>query len=767
MRVDNETLKELEFESVLEILKSKAFSDYGRAYFDSPKFFDDPFRIYDQVNEVIPKIQDISSIFYRVENLTKVLKSVLEGKILESKQIFDFSNLFKISKKLSGILEDTQTLGKLSKMLNPPKGFIEKCERTFNLDGTIRDNATPTLFRIKRELKAIDRNINEKVRKLLFDGVNKGYITDALVVQRHDRYVLPVNAAKHTMVRGIVHGQSSSGVTYYVEPEELIQLNDALAIYRSKEAVEISRILAALTKMIYDNSQKISDLMRALGEFDALCARARYAIQNGCIFPNIRKDGALRIISGRNPLIAVEKVVPINFELGSEDHVIILSGPNTGGKTATLKIIGLFVLMTTMGIPIPAMSGTEISVFDSLFSDIGDNQSVRDELSTFSARVMREDRIYKSANERTLVLIDEIGDGTEPAEGTAFAKSMIELLMERGVRAVVTTHLPGLKTLAFTNKGIRNASVGFDIGTMTPTYRIHMDMPGRSHAFEMVKKLEVSADLIREFAKNRTVSLSKTDLLVEELQTKIHEYEEKSEELKKKEEELLKKERDFWKKFEKLKENRLEDLSNEVKELSTNLTEVKKELEKAIHTVRSSSDLSELKRQDKKIAALKERINDFAISRSHSVKKIGMGSHVKIAGTDAQGIVIGEEKDKIIVEVGNVQIKIVPERVKLIEESGSLSLIQKTAKQIDYVMSEKNSGRIDVRGMTVEDALPNVEEFVDRVLQSNSIGYVIHGKGTGRLANGIWAFLRSKRVPFRIGRKGEGGTGVTVIGVEK
>lgn len=767
MQVDSETLKELEFESILEILKSKAFSDYGKAYFNSPKFFDNPLWIYDQVNEIIPKMQGISSVFYHVENLTEVLESVLEGRILESKQIFDFSNLFKVSKRLSEILENTKTLEKLSKMLKPPKGFIEKCERTFNLDGTIKDNATPTLFRIKKELKAIERSINEKVRQLLFDGVNKGYITDALVVQRHDRYVLPVSATKHAMVRGIVHGQSSSGVTYYVEPEELIQLNDALAISRSKEAVEISRILAGFTKMIYDNSRKISDLMNAFEEFDALCARAQYAMQNRCVFPIIRKDGVLRIISGRNPLIATEKVVPIDFELGSENHVIILSGPNTGGKTATLKTIGLFVLMTSMGIPLPAMSGTEISVFDSLFSDIGDNQSVRDELSTFSARVMREDRIYKLADERTLVLIDEIGDGTEPAEGTAFAKSMIELLIKGGARAIVTTHLPGLKTLAFTNRGIRNASVGFDINTMTPTYRIHMDMPGRSRAFEMVKKLGVSADLIGEFAKNRTASFSKTDLLVEELQTKIHEYEEKSEKLRKKEEELLKREHDFLEKFEKLRENKLEDLSKEIEELSTNLTKIKKEVEEAIHTVRSSKDLDELKRQDKKIAALRERIKDLTISKNSSIKEIKVGSYVEIVGTGARGIVIGEEKDKIIVEVGNVQIRIVPERVKFIGKSKSPRLVQESAEQIDYVMSEKNSGQIDVRGMTVEDALPSVEEFVDRVLQSNSIGYVIHGKGTGRLANGIWAFLRSKRVPFRIGKKGEGGTGVTVIGVEK
>ena len=767
MQVDSKTLDDLEFKSVLETLKSKAFSDYGRSYFDSPKFLDDPLMIYDQIGEIIPKMQDISSVFYRVENLSKVLESVIKGKILESNQILGFSNLFKVSGKLSAILENTKTLKKISKMLKPQKGFVEKCEHTFNPDGTVKDNATPELFKIRKELKAIDKSINEKLKQLLNDGMSRGYISDPLVVQRHDRYVLPVKATKHAIVRGIVHSQSSSGVTYYVEPEELIQLNDVLAISHSKEAMEISRIFVALTKMVYDNAQKISDLMNAFVEFDALCARARYKIENRCIFPIIRKDGVLRIISGRNPLIDAKKVVPINFEIRSEDHVIILSGPNTGGKTATLKNVGLFVLMTAMGIPIPAMEGTEISLFDSLFSDIGDDQSVKDELSTFSAKVMREDRIYKLANGNTLVLIDEIGDGTEPTEGTAFAKAMIELFIKRGVRAVVTTHLPELKTLVFTRKEIRNASVGFDINTMMPTYRIHMDMPGRSHAFEIIKKLGVSNDLTEEFARNRTSLFSKTDLLVEELQTKIHEYEEKSEEIRKKEKELLKREEEFSEKFKKLKEDRLEELSKELKELSTTLKRTKKEMEEAVHAARFSSDVNELKKQNERISALRERIKDLTISKSTSTKTVDVGAYVEIAGTGTCGTVIGKEKDKIIVEIGNVQIKIVPEKVKLIGKSKPSGTIHESVGQIDYVMAEKNPGQIDVRGMTVEDALPSVEEFADRVLQSNSIGYVIHGKGTGRLANGIWAFLRSKRIPFRIGRKGEGGTGVTVIGVEK
>ena len=766
MRTDEKTLKELEFDSILEILRSKAFSDYGRAYFESPEFFEEPSIVYEQVDEIIPKMQDISSVFYRVENLSEVLKSVTKGKVLESNRIFDFSNLFKVSKKLSVILEDTQTLKEFSEMLIPPRGFIEKCDHTFNPDGTIKDNATPELFKIKKHLKAIDKSINEKVKRLLYEGVKQGFISDPLVVQRHERYVLPVKADKRTMIRGIVHGQSSTGATYYVEPEELIELNDALAIYRSKETVEISRILAKFTKMIHESAAKIFDLMNSLEKLDGLCARARYAMQNNCVSPIIKRDGVLRIMAGRNPLISPEKVVPIDFSLDPESYVIILSGPNTGGKTATLKIVGLFVLMTAMGIPIPAARGTEISIFDSLFSDVGDDQSVRDELSTFSARVKREDQIYKFANEKTLVLIDEIGDGTEPGEGAAFAKSMITLIMKRGARAVVTTHLPELKTLAFTDKRIRNASVGFDINAMEPTYRIHMDMPGRSHAFEMIKKLGVSHDLIKEFSKNRTVSFSKTDLLVEKLQTKIHEYEEKFEELKEREKRLLEREKDFSENFERLKGKRLEELSEEIKELSTTLANIKKEIEKAIHTMRSTKDLDELKKQDRKIAALRERMKELTVSKNTSTpKKIKVGSLVEIEGTGARGTVVDEKKDKIVVEIGNVQISTVPKKVKILENT-SAEVAQNFVEQIHYVRSDKDFNQIDVRGMTVEEAIPTIEEFAEHVLQSNSIGYVIHGKGTGRLANGIWMFLRSKKIPFRIGKRGEGGTGVTVIGEE-
>ncbi len=763
MQVDDKTIEELEFKSILQILKSKAFSDYGKAYFDALNFPEDLKKTFKQVDEVILKLNEISNVFFHVEDISGALNLAVEGHVLESKQIMNFAELFKVSGKLSKILEDSEGMKTFSEDMIPPSNFLSKCEHTFNPDGSVKDNATPELFRVRRELRFTEKDVTEKVRHLLSSGVNKGYISDPLVLQRHERYVLPVNAQKRAMVRGIVHGQSSSAATYYVEPEELIEFNDTLAILRSKESIEISRILSNMTKLISNNSSKIYRLVRALENFDAICARARYAIQNECEIPILKDDGSIKINSGRNPLIPPKKVVPIDFELCPQNRVVILSGPNTGGKTATLKTVGLFVLMTTMGIPIPTRKGTEISLFDSLFSDIGDNQSVKDELSTFSAKVMREDKICAESGKKTLVLIDEMGDGTEPAEGVAFARAVVKMLLKRDARAIITTHLPELKTMAFDDQRIRNASVGFDIERMAPTYKIHMDMPGRSHAFEIVEKLGVSNELIENFKNNRTTSFSQTDVLVERLQAAILDHEEELNSLRKKKKEILGKEKELDDKFEKLRENRLEDLSEEIKEFSNTLSQTKKEFENAIYILKNSKNIHELRVQDKKIAELKKRIEGLKSVKRSQGQKIKVGDHVEVIGTNTRGNVIREDKGDVIVEIGNVQIKLSTDKVKVVDSLES----KKIQSGYEYEMAERPLREIDVRGMTVDDAIPVVEEFASRVLKSKSIGYVIHGKGTGRLANGLWTFLRSKRIPFRIGRNGEGGTGVTVIGGEK
>lgn len=762
--MDDKTIEELEFKSILQILKSKAFSDYGKAYFDTLNFPEDLEKIFKQVNEVISKLNEISSIFYHVEDVSEALNLAIEGHVLEPKQIMNFADLFRVSERLSKILEDSEELKTFSEDMIPPQNFLPKCERTFNPDGSVKDNATPNLLRIRRELRLTEKNVNERVRQLLSNGVSKGYISDPLVLQRHERYVLPINAQKRGMIRGIVHGQSSSAATYYIEPEELIEFNDALAILHSKESIELSRILSDMTKFVTDNSSKIHHLVKTLENFDALCARARYAIQNKCEIPVLKDDGSIKINSGRNPLISPKKVVPIDFELCPQNRVVILSGPNTGGKTATLKTIGLFVLMTAMGVPIPTRKGTEISLFDSLFSDIGDNQSVKDELSTFSAKVIREDRICAMADENTLVLVDEMGDGTEPTEGVAFARAIVKMLLKRDTRAVITTHLPELKTMAFDDSRIRNASVGFNVERMMPTYKIHMDMPGRSHAFEIVEKLGVSNELVENFKNNRTTSFSQTDVLVEKLQTAILDYEERLRDLEMKKKEVLEKEEELDDKFEKLRKNRLEDLSEEIKEFSNALSQTKKEFENAIYTLRNSKNIHEIRAQNKRIAELKKRIGELKSVKRTQGQKVKVGDHVEIIGTSTRGNVIREENGDVIVEIGNVQIKLSTDKVKVVVDDLENEKIQ---SNYEYEMAEKSPVEIDIRGMTVEDAIPIVEEFASRVLKSKSIGYVIHGKGTGRLANGLWAFLRSKRVPFRVGGSGEGGTGVTVIGGEK
>ncbi|MGC8703943.1 MAG: endonuclease MutS2 [Athalassotoga sp.] len=756
MKVDRKTLEELEFYTFLDMIKSLTFSSYGRKYFDKMNFEEKHDDIYEEVKEITEIFDEISSVLYPVEDVEGSLKNVMAGKRIDPKELIDFSNLFKLSKKISSVIGLKPHLKDLAANLIPFNGFIEYCDRAFNPDGTIKDTASQELMRIRKEIRSIENETEERIKQLIIEGTKSGIISEGLVIQRHDRYVLPVDASKRSSIKGIIHGQSSTGLTYYIEPEEMIELNDALAIARSKESIEISKIMDTGIKMLSKNVDSIKSLIENIEKFDALYAKASYGIKNSCVVPSISKDGTIKIVRGRNPLIDENKVVPIDVEIRKEDKVIIVSGPNMGGKTAFLKTVGLFSLMCAIGIPVPAGAGTELSIFDAIYSDIGDNQSVKNELSTFSARVIRENEICKFANEKTLILIDEIGEGTEPSEGSAFARAIIETLISKGAKVFVTTHLPDLKTLAYILPMVRNASVGFDIEKMAPTYRIHMDMPGRSRALEIIERMGVSPEIIEAFKNHRSTSFSKEDLLIEELQSRIHEYDLKLSEINKKMNELNEKEIEYDNKFEKLKAKELTALSEEIRKLSDQISKTKKELEEAIHDLRSSKDEDALVSRVKKLDALRKEIENSMMENAFSQ---GEG-YVRIKGTNVIGRIKSLKKDTVILDVNGSNVEISNKMIEMYAKP-------KQEEKIEYVKEERVPTEIDIRGMTVEEAIPVVEEFVEHVIRSNSVGFIIHGKGTGRLANGIWSFLRSKHVNFRIGREGEGGTGVTVIGEDR
>ncbi len=766
MRTDEKTLRELEFDYVLDVLKSEAFSEYGRTYFKEFIPVSDPVKTFTAVEYVMDRIEGISNVFYRLEDVRKPLGRAVEGKRLEYDELrafFDFFTVFESLKREIGSDSPFPFFNVESFF----QKFKNEFSKTFSHDGRIKDNATPRLSKLRKDLKRFEREANEKLKKLLFEGVSKGYVSEALILQRHDRYVMPVLSSKRNAVRGIVHGQSSTSSTFYIEPEELIALNDSIALTRSQERLEISKIFSTLTQTLTGKAREIFSLLDGMEEFDGICARAKYALKHACTIPVVKRDGTLKIVNGRNPLIPDEKVVPIDFVLSEKDSVIILSGPNTGGKTATLKTIGIFVLMTAMGIPLPTGVGSELSIFDELISDIGDDQSVKDELSTFSAKVKRENEICARADRSSLILIDEMGDGTEPSEGAAFAMSVLDLLMKKGAKVVVTTHLPELKTLAFGDQRVRNASVGFDVSTMAPTYKIHMDMPGRSHAFEIIKKMGVSEELVENFKRYRKTTFSKADILIEELQTTIQSYEKKLNELKKKETVLKAKEEKVEKKLKALKEGKLEELDEEINTMSNEITNVVKEIEKAIHVLRRKESVEELRIEAKKLIELKKSLNSTPrfFDKKES-KNLCVGSHARIKDTGVVGKImeINEENEKVTVELDGIRLEIGLEKIEPVETKRS----EKDGNvELHYASSENVQREIDIRGMTVEEAIPLIEEFSDRVLKFKAVGYIIHGKGTGRLANGVWAFLRSKKIPFRLGKSGEGGSGVTVIGGEK
>lgn len=674
--------------------------------------------------------------------------------------------------------EDCPLLGNLAQWLQAHRSIEEEIGRCIAGEEEIRDGASPALLRIRRSMRIANDRVRERLGNMIRSATFQKYLQEPLVTIRNGRFVLPVKQEYRQNVPGLIHDQSGSGATLFIEPTAVVELGNEYKKLLGEEEEEIQRILSELTALCAPYSQDILEGLGILGQVDLAFAKARLGREMEGVQPEMDQQGFLRIIKGRHPLIPKEQVVPIDVWLGEEFTTLIITGPNTGGKTVTLKTVGLFALMAQSGLFIPAQTGSRLPVFQAVYGDIGDEQSIEQSLSTFSSHMTNIVEILKQADAGSLVLLDELGAGTDPVEGAALAMSILEELHSRGCRTVATTHYSEIKAFALTRAGMENASMEFDVDRLCPTYRLFIGIPGKSNAFEISKRLGMEERLIekaREYLKNEDV---KFEDVISGAEAQRRQAEEERR-LAAAERDATAKLREEMEKQRARLEGERETLRAKAREDSRRLVnETREEMEKLVAAIRAIPGLDQ-RAADRVIQrsrdALRKREADLAEPLEKksqdpgaAPKQVRPGETVRILSLDQKATVLSpaDAKGDVQVQAGIMKLTVKLKDLRLIQDTAPTKGVGKV--QLD---TQRQGGlELDVRGKLVDEAILEVDRYIDNCLMSGLDQVsIIHGKGTGALRAGIQDYLkRDKRVKsYRMGAYGEGDAGVTVVTLKK
>ena len=674
--------------------------------------------------------------------------------------------------------EDCPLLGNLAQWLQAHRSIEEEIGRCIAGEEEISDGASPALLRIRRSMRIANDRVRERLGNMIRSATFQKYLQEPLVTIRNGRFVLPVKQEYRQNVPGLIHDQSGSGATLFIEPTAVVELGNEYKKLLGEEEEEIQRILSELTALCAPYSQDILEGLGILGQVDLAFAKARLGREMEGVQPEMDQQGFLRIIKGRHPLIPKEQVVPIDVWLGEEFTTLIITGPNTGGKTVTLKTVGLFALMAQSGLFIPAQTGSQLPVFQAVYGDIGDEQSIEQSLSTFSSHMTNIVEILKQADAGSLVLLDELGAGTDPVEGAALAMSILEELHSRGCRTVATTHYSEIKAFALTRAGMENASMEFDVDRLCPTYRLFIGIPGKSNAFEISKRLGMEERLIekaREYLKNEDV---KFEDVISGAEAQRRQAEEERR-LAAAERDATAKLREEMEKQRARLEGERETLRAKAREDSRRLVnETREEMEKLVAAIRAIPGLDQ-RAADRVIQrsrdALRKREADLAEPLEKkpqdpgaAPKQVRPGETVRILSLDQKATVLSpaDAKGDVQVQAGIMKLTVKLKDLRLIQDTAPTKGVGKV--QLD---TQRQGGlELDVRGKLVDEAILEVDRYIDNCLMSGLDQVsIIHGKGTGALRAGIQDYLkRDKRVKsYRMGAYGEGDAGVTVVTLKK
>ncbi|OOM13504.1 endonuclease MutS2 [Clostridium saccharobutylicum] len=782
--MNERSLRVLEFYKIKEKIKKYARTNAGKARVDDLEPYDNLYEInnkLEETNEALeilltkgnPPLEGLFDIHEGIERAKK-------GGTLTPEQLLKVGSMLRVSRNMKEFFQRQEAeksyerLEDLAYILVPIKFLESEIERSIVSEEEISDKASQTLYNIRRSLKEKNSSVREKISSIVRS--NSKYLQDDLYTMRGDRYVIPVKSEYKSAVPGLVHDQSSTGATFFIEPMSLVNLNNEIRELVLKEKAEIERILTDLSLKVKDNAEQCLSNLKVLIEFDFIFAKARYASSLNAVKPIVREDGIFNILSGRHPLIESDKIVPSDVYLGEDFDTLMITGPNTGGKTVTIKTVGLLHIMGLSGLLIPARDNSSICFFREVFAEIGDEQSIEQSLSTFSSHMTNIVDIMRHVDNKSLVLFDEIGSGTDPAEGAALAVSILETLRSRGAKLIATTHYSELKAYALKTEGVENASVEFDIETLRPTYRLLIGVPGKSNAFEISKRLGLVEGVIKRAKTYMSEENLQFENLIRDLQEKSIIAKREAREasiLKKEAEELKNRFEDKLEKLEKTRDKAYMDARREAKEIIANAKDEADEILKAMRDLEKMGiagggrqRLEEERKKLKESLENKEKgLHKMKENEGEVITNITLGMEAFLPSLNQKVIVISmpDSRGEVQVEAGIMKINVKAKDLRKTAQTKA----EKVRKKREVKLNLSNvESRVDLRGLDAEEACYKADKYLDDAYMAN-LGEVtiVHGKGTGILRKAINDML--KRHPhvksYRLGVYGEGGDGVTMV----
>lgn len=779
-------LDKLEFNKIKEML-----GNFSCTYVGKKLCFDlQPINVIETVQHNLQETQEAVNLiernntpsFYEIEDISIILKTLESDNTLSAKSILDLANIFKLSQELKNYFDkdfintnDYPIISVLFDELYSNKNILDKIYSCILYDLTIDDKASNVLHNIRRKQRKLEQDIKDTLNKMIHSSNYSKFIQENVITIRNDRFVIPIKEEYRSHIKGFVHDISNAGSTIFIEPISVFEMNNEINQLKIEETIEIEKILKELSLLFKPYIEELKLDTKLIGTLDFIFAKAKLSKSLNAITPIINDNKEINLINARHPLIDPDKVVPITVELGNNFSTLLITGPNTGGKTVTLKTIGLLSCMACSGLNIPAKEKSSIYVFDKIFTDIGDDQSISDSLSTFSSHMKNIVKITENVNQNSLVLIDELGSGTDPIEGANLAISILDFLKAKGCLTVVTTHYQELKHYALITDGFENASVEFNVNTLSPTYKLLVGIPGKSNAFAISKKLGLSDSII-----NKAKSLmTSEEINIEELLKNI--YDDKS---------IIEKEKiDIEKQLEQVSllrkslEHDNSSLKMHEKELIDNakikarniLLDAKEEASQIIKDLNKSNDL---KTSDKLRNKLNNKIKEIQIISDEQVdfnnlnaSDIKPNMEVYVSNFNQNGIVLSNvnKSNDVQIQMGSIKTNV---NIKYLQP---ISKPNKKTNTLDsnYTRISKSKNvktEINVIGLNVEEATFVVDKFLDDcALAKLETVRIVHGKGTGKLRDGIHRFL--KKHPhvksFRLGTYGEGEMGVTVVEIKR
>lgn len=679
--------------------------------------------------------------------------------------------IFRISKsRAKNVRDKYRTIWNLFSDVEEVKDIENFISEAINDEGVLKDEASIGLRDVRRQKQNINANIKEKFDELISNKSTQNAIQERIITQRNDRYVIAVKTDFKGLIKGIEHDRSATGSTVYIEPLNIVSLNNKLREYEAREREEIRKILLRITELVKTKKEEILEIKEILERLDFIDAKTTYSVNKKCIVPKIINKEYLKLVEARHPLIDENTVVPINFELGNPENIMLITGPNTGGKTVTLKVAGLLTIMALSGIPIPANEKTEIGYFHNVLADIGDEQSLEQNLSSFSGHVSKIKDIIENANSKSLVLMDELGSGTDPMEGAAFAMAIIDYLNKKHVTSIITTHYSEVKAYAFNTTGIKSASMEFNVETLSPTYRLLEGIPGESNALIIARKYGISEEVIE----NAKSYISEDNQRVEEMLKSIKEKNDELETMQAKLEatrtELDKQKSIYEQNMIKLENEKNEIIKRAYEEADNYLKNMQAKAKNLIDKINSE----ESKKEDAKNAqrSLNMLRESFITDKKKNVKeKKVVTQNVDFAVGEEVLVKTMNQNGKILKIMPNNRIQVQTGILKLVVSTDDIVKIQKkkTNKFKNFASLKRTSqvrGEIDLRGMNADEAITELETYMDRAMLTGYHEiYIIHGKGTMVLRKKIHEYLRTSKyvTEFKDANQNEGGIGCTVI----